>query len=134
MPPVGDLRFRVPVPVTGMRNSSAVNTGSVGRICPQASPAWTLIAAQFDPAYLTSKPFNLSAAEAALVNASNLAPPQDPRTTEDCLFLDVVVPEKIFEEKATKKSGAPVLVWIYGGGYTAGFSSAYSEHTSGYLK
>ena len=58
-----------------------------------------------------------------------MLPPQDPRTTEDCLFLDVVVPEKIFKgatEKVNDKHGAPVLVWIYGGGYTFGEKSAYS--------
>ena len=43
-------------------------------------------------------------------------PPPDPRTSEDCLFLDVIVPESIFK----KSSRAPVLVWIYGGGYVSG--------------
>lgn len=45
-------------------------------------------------------------------------PPLDPSTSEDCLFLDVVVPQQVF----TKNSGpgAPVLVWIYGGGFTLG--------------
>lgn len=89
---------------------------------------WGLIAAQFDAAYLTGQPFNLTAAEAAVSSASGKPPAQDPRTTEDCLFLDVVVPQNIFT-KATKdkrnddkksNGGAPVLVWIYGGGYTFG--------------
>ncbi|KAL1651391.1 hypothetical protein SLS58_000731 [Diplodia intermedia] len=44
---------------------------------------------------------------------------RDPRETEDCLFLDVIVPQKVFHGK-----GAPVLVWIYGGGYTAGSKAA----------
>jgi cholinesterase len=43
----------------------------------------------------------------------------DPRTSEDCLFLDVMVPKKIFDSKGNGK-GAAVLVWIYGGGYTGG--------------
>lgn len=46
----------------------------------------------------------------------------DPRTTEDCLFLDVVVPKAIYEAAGTG-AGAPVMVWIYGGGYTAGSKS-----------
>lgn len=46
----------------------------------------------------------------------------DPRTTEDCLFLDVVVPQAIFDQ-AGSGEGAPVMVWIYGGGYTAGSKS-----------
>ncbi|KAI4143750.1 MAG: hypothetical protein L6R39_004468 [Caloplaca ligustica] len=101
-------------------------SGLVGRVCPQANPAWELIAAQFDPAYLTGKPFNASAAQAAIAAAADSPPSIDPRTTEDCLFLDVIVPEQIFNKGSNSSSGknaaagAPVLVWIYGGGYTAG--------------
>ena len=60
---------------------------------------------------------------------SSSLPKQDPRTTEDCLFLDVVVPQTVFQgasNSTNDTSGAPVLVWIYGGGYTAGEKSAYS--------
>lgn len=106
-----------------------MNDGSVGAICPQANPAWELIAAGFVPDYLTGKPYNLSAAEAGLQSMTSSLPKQDPRTTEDCLFLDVVVPQTIFHGASNTTnytSGAPVLVWIYGGGYTAGEKSAYS--------
>jgi len=106
-----------------------VNDGSFGAICPQASPAWELIAAGFDLDYLTGKPYNLSAAEADLQSMTSSLPKQDPRTTEDCLFLDVVVPQSIFHGASNTTnytSGAPVLVWIYGGGYTAGEKSAHS--------
>jgi carboxylesterase type B len=60
----------------------------------------------------------------------------DPRTTEDCLFLDVVVPQKIFDHAkqhtdhgkrksfVPKHKLAPVLVWIYGGGYVEGEKSS----------
>ena len=95
----------------------------MGRICPQALPAWLAISAQFVPAYLAGKPFDLAAAEASLMNATAQAPPVDPRTTEDCLFLDVYSPKKVFDRAASndrQKGGAPVLVWIYGGGYTVG--------------
>jgi hypothetical protein len=33
-------------------------------------------------------------------------PPIDPRTTEDCLFLDVIVPEKIFDAQDSGSSAA----------------------------
>lgn len=54
----------------------------------------------------------------------------DPRTSEDCLFLDVMVPKMIFDRAQSKrpvpkKVLAPVMVWIYGGGYTMGDKSAY---------
>jgi len=101
-----------------------VQTGNVGRICPQASPAWGAIAQQFIPNYLLGLPFNASASSSNSSSASGL-PRQDPRTTEDCLFLDVVVPQQVLES-AGMGYGAPVLVWIYGGGYTAGEKSSSS--------
>ena len=95
-------------------------------MCPQANPAWESIAAIFDTDYLTGQKFNASAMQMMNSGAIKSLPKQDPRTTEDCLFLDVVAPRQIFE-KASKTtndtSGAPVLVWIYGGGYTGGDKS-----------
>ncbi len=52
--------------------------------------------------------------------------------TEDCLFLDVLVPSKAFPAGPTQSSqtrkpptssskAAPVLVWIDGGGFSAGY-------------
>lgn len=124
---MGELRFRAPLPPKG--RSKTVNDGSVGKVCPQASPAWELIAGVFDVDFLTGQPYNASASGASSSGKPPKLPVQDPRTTEDCLFLDVVVPQQIFKRACnTKKnpSGAPVLVWIYGGGYTAGEKSAYN--------
>ena len=115
-------------------NSSTINDGSLGRICPQANPVWIALAQEFLPAYLTGKPFNVSAAVAALSANSTGLPAIDPRTTEDCLFLDVAVPKTIFDER-NSTSGASVLVWIYGGGYTAGEKSGFGMHNpAGLLK
>jgi carboxylesterase type B len=49
---------------------------------------------------------------------ASLLPPASPLEREDCLFLDVIVPEVIFDGKTRKK--APVAVWIYGGGFAFG--------------
>lgn len=59
----------------------------------------------------------VEALESSLTISSLAAP--DPRTSEDCLFLDVIVPKSIFNEKKKEKA-APVLVWVYGGGYVYG--------------
>ncbi|KAF2427723.1 alpha/beta-hydrolase [Tothia fuscella] len=112
-PPTGENRWRVPQEPTTDR--SAVNNGSVGRICPQASPAWTYIAGQFIPQYLQGQPINITAAP----TGGGEAPVLDPRTTEDCLFLDIIAPKKVFEQAGGGK-GAPVLVWLYGGGFASG--------------
>lgn len=110
-PPTGNLRFQAPQ--KPKKNRGTVQTGLPDRICAQASPAWEIIAGQFLPAYLEGQTkFN----ESSFNTTIGSAPTLDPRTTEDCLFLDVLVPKNIFEN-AGKGSGAPVLVWIYGGGY-----------------
>ena len=91
-------------------HSDKINNGSVGRICPQAIPFW-----------------GIAAQNGGKVPSS--LPPVDPRTTEDCLFLDVVVPGSILNQSSSQQQpgkGAPVLVWIYGGGYTYGEKSSYS--------
>ncbi|KAF2201520.1 acetylcholinesterase precursor [Delitschia confertaspora ATCC 74209] len=117
-PPVGPLRFAPPK--APKKNRTQVQTGSVGRICPQAGPAWSQAATQFLTASVLGFPYNTSQ-PLALPNSTAQFPKQDPRTSEDCLFLDVFAPKSIFENaNKTKNHGAPVLVWIYGGGYTGG--------------
>lgn len=89
-PPTGNNRFRAPL--SPAVNRGSIQTGLPDRICPQADPAWLLIAEEYIPLYLKGQTvfnqseFNISSA------TSGGIPPQDPRTTEDCLFLDVVVP------------------------------------------
>lgn len=53
----------------------------------------------------------------ANLTISGLSAPA-PLTSEDCLFLDVIVPKSIYD--SCGKSAAPVVVWIYGGGYVSG--------------
>jgi carboxylesterase type B len=80
-------------------------------------PAWSPIGSAFTAAYLTGQDFNFSAAIAALQASNASAPAPDPRTNEDCLFLDVIVPKPVFDAaqryrvRGGKKQGVAVLVW-----------------------
>lgn len=124
-PPVGDLRFRAPV--SPAINRTSIQDGLEGHICPQAVPIWQ---SEIAPAFLqsleTGSPFNLS------TNISSypyVPAPMDPRASEDCLFLDVVVPKTILDRRNQidhpNTALAPVLVWVFGGGYITGDKSLY---------
>ncbi|EPS33120.1 hypothetical protein PDE_08082 [Penicillium oxalicum 114-2] len=130
-PPLGDLRFRAPV--APEKNRSHVQTGDVGRMCPQATPLWETA---IEPSFLLSLLYNTTFTKSTNISSYNYTAEKiDPRVTEDCLFLDVVVPQKIFDRarsytNSTKNKSfipknklAPVLVWIYGGGYVGGDKS-----------
>jgi carboxylesterase type B len=94
-------------------------------------------------AVLTGKPL-ANITSQPIPNAANLNrssfPAPDPRTSEDCLFLDVVVPKSIYQNRQsgsstggktfvpipsvvsfkTETSAAPVLVNVFGGGFVIG--------------
>ncbi|ETS78733.1 hypothetical protein PFICI_08586 [Pestalotiopsis fici W106-1] len=91
-PPVTpSLRFRAPADPVYNR-SAGVQDGTYGKICPQAYTPWQ---------------------NAALVTA---APGE--HESEDCLFLDVVVPQSLWDSR--RNTSKPVIVWIHGGGYQIG--------------
>ncbi|KAK9428007.1 alpha/beta-hydrolase [Lipomyces doorenjongii] len=120
-PPLGPLRFKAPVKPTEINRT--VDDGTTGRICPQAQPAWAATAAEFIKSILTGTNFT----DPENPSDSMTIPPVDPRTTEDCLFLDVIVPQTVFDSvacssgiKPKPKSTVPVIIWLYGGGYTTG--------------
>lgn len=117
---MGDYRFNTPQLPENDR-SSVYDGNSEGRICPQASGAWSEAAVSVVTNILLGIPSNSTRPPALTQEQLNAVPlpPQDPRTSEDCLFLDVFAPQRVFEEAGTGY-GAPVMVWIYGGGYTGG--------------
>ncbi|KAL1966185.1 hypothetical protein VTN77DRAFT_4737 [Rasamsonia byssochlamydoides] len=118
-PPVGDLRWRAPV--SPGKNTTVIQNGEIGRICPQAEPLWSLdIAPAFVADYLSGMPYNGS----TNISSGYTPSPPDPRTTEDCLFLDVLTPKKVLWDWKRFHKKAPVLVWIYGGAYVAGDKTA----------
>lgn len=94
------MRFLAPSP-PGVDRSKIQNASDV--ICPQAYPKWLTAGAvtPFTPADI---------------------PPVDPRTSEDCLFLDVLLPKGVW--KTRQSSRAPVVVWIHGGGFDLGWKDA----------
>lgn len=69
---------------------------------------------------LTGQPFNQS----TNISSYPYTPaPLDPRTTEDCLFLDVIVPKGVFHRGT---GSAPVIVYFIGGGWSSGDKTDYN--------
>jgi len=101
----------------------------VGRVCPQSIPDWFSLGTAVQTAILTGTldQFDYDAANAALQEWLRTHPHYDQtdgRVTEDCLFLDVIVPKKIFDKAkkpgpgagpggpgGPKSGGAPVVIW-----------------------
>ncbi|KAH8799193.1 acetylcholinesterase [Flagelloscypha sp. PMI_526] len=113
--PVDNLRWKAPqIPPTN-RTGIIQATPDNNVICPQSTPAWIVNSSAFLQDYLGPFAMPLDPGP-LLLDPSQPTPELDPRTTEDCLFLDVYAPKRIFD----KHQRAPVLVWIHGGGYSAG--------------
>jgi para-nitrobenzyl esterase len=95
--PVGDLRWRPPVPPDPWNDTR--DASAFGPIAPQAAAV----------AGITS-PSDPGAAE-----------PQ----SEDCLSLNVWTPALPEHPADRSAEGRPVLVWIHGGGFTSGSGSVF---------
>ncbi|KAJ7112748.1 carotenoid ester lipase precursor [Mycena crocata] len=100
LPPVGDLRFRLPVPVPQYSRPHTVATRALA--CPQQRtnfPVSLKASLQNDTAKLISQMY------------------QEIPSQEDCLTLDVIKPAK------ANATSNPLPVWIFGGGFQAGSST-----------
>ncbi|GKT57619.1 acetylcholinesterase precursor [Colletotrichum tofieldiae] len=137
-------RFEAPAPVTVVDRQ--INDGQTPGICPLKLPAWFSLSALYQAGQLSLDELNSTfmelqnlspASDASLIDQYLTEP--DSVVTEDCLTLDVVVPETIWERAhdaseaggkmplewnthavLTDDDAAPVLVWLYGGGYVLG--------------
>ena len=110
-----------------MTSGRVINNGTRGSDCPAAFPCWFNIQTEFVQANLSGQPFDFDAAvaeEFASGSCSKPVPPsqRNPQESEDCLFLDVIVPDAVFHNNHSTNStkGAAVIVYIFGGGYTGG--------------
>ncbi|KAJ6187121.1 hypothetical protein N7519_002029 [Penicillium mononematosum] len=116
-PPVGDLRWKAPVPP--LTNRSAIQSNAESITCAQATPSWQMRTSQYTNDYLkTGNVPNVSYSGLTAISAGGV---------EDCLFLDVQVPRKIFDNAKTDKKLSPVLVWIHGGSFIAGSKTSFGS-------
>ena len=101
-PPLGDNRWRAPQPAAkwdGVRKADAF-----GAPCIAAAPA---------PARGGGGQGRGGGAAPA-VNTAAAAPPREPARSEDCLYANV------WTSANNANDRRPVMVWIYGGGFTGG--------------
>ncbi|KAJ6555000.1 carotenoid ester lipase precursor [Mycena vulgaris] len=106
-PPVGDLRFRLPVPIpayTGAHDATAMSLS-----CPQQ---------EVDLPILTGLPAEV--VDQVVNSIFGLVFPD----SEDCLTINVVKPAT-----ATATSKLPVVAWIFGGGFELGSPAMYDGKT-----
>ncbi|KAH8828913.1 carboxylesterase family protein-like protein [Flagelloscypha sp. PMI_526] len=124
--PIGDLRWRPPQ--QPLVNRTVIEASpALDRICPQAFPAWHLDMNKFVKEQLGPDAPELIEPGPVLLDPSQPTPELDPRTDEDCLFLDVYSSKSLHSHSKS----APVLVWIHGGANVEGSKSTGWSHPGG---
>ncbi|XP_043274489.1 acetylcholinesterase-like [Venturia canescens] len=99
-PPIGPLRFRKPLPIE--RWHGVLNATKLPNSCWQERY-------EYFPGFEGEEMWN-----------------PNTNISEDCLYLNIWVPQKLrlrhkgSEPQVSEKTGLPMLVWIYGGGYMTG--------------
>lgn len=110
-PPIGDLRFRRPLPYHGSYDD--FNATEYGASCYAALSGGTLAA--FDDIVGISKYLPPYMRDIIHDSRDKMTP-----MSEDCLTINVFRPKN-----TDKRDQLPVMVWIYGGAFQFGSSSMY---------
>jgi carboxylesterase type B len=102
-PPIGKNRFAKPVPIT--RKGSDLNDGSKGHICPGIQVGWVGEQGKFIEKYADPRESISKWTDQEAPTDWGTLPDADPRMSEDCLQLDVVVPTEVYDgiKKKSKK-------------------------------
>lgn len=134
--PTGNNRFRAPTLPTGT-NRTVTNGGVDNVVCPQATPTWEAnadvqLTLLFEALASRNTTLFEEVLDGVIVNATstsalissggnNGTSQASPGVTEDCLFLDLILPFSAWETRNdTQAKAAPVIIWLYGSGYVAG--------------
>ncbi|KAH7928320.1 alpha/beta-hydrolase [Leucogyrophana mollusca] len=104
-PPLGDLRFQAPQPPPTVSGIQQATTNP-------------------DSCYQTG--FGAANVAPVSIYGYNKRQSTTPVSSEDCLYLNVFVPGELPVEPAAAGTGLPVLVWIHGGGYVAGYAEEFN--------
>jgi hypothetical protein len=102
--PVGDLRWKAPVPP--QTNRSVIQSNAQSIECAQGSASWQIRTSKYISNYLkTGNIPNVTYSDLSTFVSGGV---------EDCLFLDVMAPRTVFHSALANGTLAPVLVWIHG--------------------
>ncbi|KDR08515.1 Acetylcholinesterase, partial [Zootermopsis nevadensis] len=96
-PPVGPLRFRRPVPVDPWHG--VLDATILPNSCYQERY-------EYFPGFEGEEMWN-----------------PNTNVSEDCLYLNIWVPQRVRMRHSGERPKVPILVWIYGGGYMSGTST-----------
>jgi para-nitrobenzyl esterase len=116
-PPTGDLRWKPPQP--------ALSWSGV-RDCTVPGPA-ALQDQAFDPPGVVLSEFTANIFRIAGVDPKDISRTAPSAYSEDCLFLDIYVPEEAI--LSSKKKLLPIMVWFHGGAHRSGNSIDYDGST-----
>lgn len=110
-PPLGNLRFRHPVPLVSTNRT--IDDGTAPRSCYQQPAPWF----QYTIPGVIQKLI-----EGGIIPPAGPPPAPPAGQSEDCLVLDVTVPKAVYDAQAAGRltKPVPVMVWIHGGGYIEG--------------